>query len=171
MGNIFAHSRLIVSAGQGKRFLLIIGCHSELPSQGCTFCFLKHPLISPFCQSRRFAQTLFYCMVLCFASLPLLTTSKKKRYIYLKGTKREKVIDFFFLIEEYMVSCIRLQMASSSITPIIGLFLAAVSVISSHEIMMWTECKTLWNHSGRSAFISSGFSHNFSYFAVQIALL
>lgn len=42
----FFNSRLIVSSCQG--FVLITGCHSELPAQGCTFCFLKHPLISPF---------------------------------------------------------------------------------------------------------------------------
>lgn len=32
----------IVCAGQGERRALITACHSELLSQGCTFCFLKN---------------------------------------------------------------------------------------------------------------------------------
>lgn len=74
--HFFARPRLIVSAGQGEHFMLIISCHSELPSKGCTFCFQKHPLISSFCQTRRSAE---HCSIVsCFAFY--LCSELKPRY-------------------------------------------------------------------------------------------
>lgn len=94
-----ARSRLIVSAGQGERFVLIIGCHSELPSQDCTFCFLKHSLISPFCQLQGLLNTVLRYLTMLF------TSAQNSNQRVLKDTN----IDLFHVIQ-YKASCIKDQM-------------------------------------------------------------
>lgn len=76
-----------------------------------------------------------------------------------EDTERETALIFFFFLclIEYKASCIRHRTPRSLNPPIpafIGVFLAAVGVISSRGVTMWTECKILWNQSGCSAFIS-----------------
>lgn len=60
----FLYAVDLLSAGQGEYLVLIIGCHSELSSQGCTFCFQKHPLISPFAHREGQLNTLLLYLAL-----------------------------------------------------------------------------------------------------------